>query len=300
MSPILHLGLEPILVDYDLETHNIDVNQVMSHISKASAIIFAHTLGNPVVSSLMYALAEHYHVPIIEDCCEAVGAKYKGRYVGSCSTLGTYSFYPSHQMTALGGGGMVVTNDNKLILKLKSLRDWGKVWDWESGLTDYKTKYDFNGYFKQYTYETLGYNMKLPEANAAFGRVQLKRLDGFRQRRIENYTYLRRELTDLKDKFYEVDAHYLAEASWFGYPLTLKDGDRNKFSDFLESKGIRTRPFFAGNLTKHKPFIKYKQDFPVADKLMRDSLFIGVWQGITKDQLDYVSEVIHEYFTDRR
>ena len=294
LTPILHCNLEPVLVDYDLATHNINLDEVEAKSKDVKAIIIAHTLGNPVDMDRLLKL----DIPVIEDCCEAVGSKYKGRHVGSYGLLGTYSFYPSHQMTALGSGGMIVTNNEELSLRLRSLRDWGKVWDWKSGLEDYKTKYEKDGYFKQYTYQTVGYNMKLAEANAAFGRVQLTRLDEFRNKRLANYNYLKAKLSDL-DQFYTVDAIH-SEPSWFGYPLTLKRGGRNQFSDYLEAHGVRTRPFFAGNITRHQPFKKYEQDFTIADKLMKDSLFIGVWQGITKEELDYVSGVIHEYFTDRR
>jgi CDP-6-deoxy-D-xylo-4-hexulose-3-dehydrase len=294
LAPILHLGLEPVLVDYNLTTHNIDLNQIEAHSKDVKAILLAHTLGNPVDMPRLLKLG----IPIIEDCCEAVGSKLDDKYVGSFGKLGTYSFYPSHQMTALGTGGMVVTDDDDLILRLRSLRDWGKVHDWNSYLGDHKTRYTHDGYFKQYTYETLGFNMKLSEAAAAFGRVQLTKLDEFRKRRCFNYSILAQSLQDLK-QIIPVRGLKTADPSWFGFPLTLTEGNRNEFSDYLEDRGIRTRPFFAGNITRHKPFKQYEQDFPVADKLMKDSLFVGVWQGITEEQIQYMSDTIHDYVKER-
>ena len=299
LTPIIHCGLEPVLVDYDLKTHNIDLAQVEENIADVSAIIFAHTLGSPVDMNVIMNLANRHRVAVIEDCCEAVGAGYLNSKVGSLGTAGTFSFYPSHQMTALGMGGMVTTNNETLLHKLRSLRDWGKVSSWDSYLGYHTTKFEKDGfkYFPQYTYETCGYNFKLAEANAAFGREQLKRLEGFRVARQHNYDYLDDKLSDMEEILPNRIAAG-ADPCWFGYVLTLKHEkyNRNKFSDFLEENGIRTRPFFAGNITLHKPFLQFYKKLPVAEKLMRDSLFIGIWQGITEPQLDYISDKIHEYF----
>ena len=304
LAPILHLGLEPVFVDYDLNTHNIDVDQVKSMLitHKISAIIFAHTLGNPVDTSIFQDL----DIPIIEDCCEAVGTKVKGKSVGSFGTLGTFSFYPAHQMTALGGGGMVTTNNELLMKRMKSMRDWGKMWDWDSdkgGLVTHYTS-DVNGmkYYKGYTYETVGYNFKLPEANCAFGREQLKKLDSFTKERQDNFIYLYKHLGSLS-MFLELSIDWDASISWFGYPFTIKDSfySRNNFGDFLERNGIRHRPFFGGNILRHKPFSStqygYADHFPVADKLMRDTLFVGCWNGMTQDMLDHIIKVVKKWVT---
>lgn len=298
LSPILHLGLKPVLVDYDLHTHNIDIEQAVSMFDNASAVIFAHTLGNPVDNRLINA-AHLKGVAVIEDCCEAVGSKIHGTSVGTFGTLGTYSFYPAHQITAEGTGGMVVTSDESMARRLRSLRDWGKVWDWDTKLGDVKTKYnatvDGVPYHKGYAYESVGWNFKLSETASAFGRVQLGRLDGFAKKRLENYKYLYKNLlTDLIDdeRFMFVKPLPTSEPAWFGFPITLMQGDRQAFGDYLEANGIRHRPFFAGNITRHEPFRKYAGYFPIADKLMADSLFIGIGQWLGKEQLDYIAEVI--------
>ena len=292
LAPILHLGLEPILVDYDIETLNIDIKQCIEAIKKydIKAVIIAHTLGVPVDLRNLKGICQDKRIPIIEDCCEAVGAKIDGFKVGTCGKLGTFSFYPSHQMTALGGGGLLVTNRRGLVLKLKSMRDWGKRWDWNEKLGDKVTDYSFNNYYPGYTYETLGYNMKLPEANAAFGREQLKRLDGFVAQRMCNFRYL-------ADRT-KMDCTIPSECypSYFGFPMIRKD--RNKFGEYLESKGIRHRPFFAGNITRHKPFNHLKGEFPIADLLMQEGMFIGCWPGLTEEELSYMVETINAYDSD--
>jgi CDP-6-deoxy-D-xylo-4-hexulose-3-dehydrase len=307
LAPILHCGLEPVLVDYDINTHNINVDMVIDQLPNVKAAIFAHTMGSPVDMNRIMAKADKLGVAIIEDCCEAVGSKIGTKYVGSFGKLGTFSFYPAHQITALGGGGMITTNDKDLALELRSLRDWGKIHNWDDQyLGDNKTKYsgEIGGvkYYKHYTYQTLGFNMKLPEANAAFGREQLKKLDGFSKRRIENYNFLKKALKPVQNHFIDIKIVNHAKPSWFGLILTFKDTrmNRNEFSEYLEANNIRTRPFFAGNITRHTPFKQYEKDYPVADKLMRDSLFIGVWQGLNNDDLLYMAGKIKEYILSRK
>jgi CDP-6-deoxy-D-xylo-4-hexulose-3-dehydrase len=297
LSPILHLGLEPILVDYDLATHNIDVEQVIREMPNAKAVLFAHTMGVPVAMRRIMETAEHYGVDVIEDCCEALGATFHGEQVGSIGDMGTFSFYPSHQITALGGGGMITFKEEKLYRRAKSLRDWGKMSNWDAyGQTDtaYDVVVDGQAYFKHYAYETVGYNAKLPEANAAFGRVQMERLDGFVKSRSQNHAALERCVRIDRVKHEVPDG---ALPSWFGFVITLKNGDRNALGNYLEALGIKHRPFFAGNITRHKPFEQFKRSFPVADKLMRDSLFIGCHPGLTVSDLDYVIEKLNAWGT---
>jgi len=133
--------------------------------------------------------------------------------------------------------------------------------------------------------------------NCAFGREQLKKLDRFSDIRLWNYDYLREKLNDLDD-FIQVPLSG-NRISWFGYTFTVRDGspiNRNHFGEYLESVGIRHRPFFAGNILKHKPFSHLKDSgFPVADKLMKDSLFIGCHTKMTKEDLDYIVEKVRIY-----
>lgn len=293
LSPIIHLGLEPVLVDYDLETHNIDVLAAIDSIknSGSKAIIYAHTLGVPVDSGVN-VYAEKKGLRVIEDTCEALGGKY-ATSLGDFD-LGTYSFYPSHQITALGGGGMVTCNDEKTFKRMRSLRDWGKMSNWdkyEQNNTSYSMEVDGLPYFPHYVYETVGYNMKLPEANCAFGREQLKRLDGFVAKR----KHLHDKIADAVYQDKRLVRHKVpegAEPSWFGVVLTLREGNRDVLGNYLESVGIRHRPFFAGNITRHHPFSKYKAAFPVADFLMRQSLFVGCHPGMTDMDAEYMIEHI--------
>lgn len=305
LNPILHLGLSPVFVDYDLDSHNININQVLEELANVKAAIFAHTLGNPIDLKPILGMAELCGTPIIEDSCEAIGTKIDGRSVGSFGKLGTFSFYPSHQMTAGGAGGMVVTNDRNLMYKLKSMRDWGKKWDWNEKLGDNKTCYTEDigleyPYYPHYVYHTVGWNFKLPEICAAFGREQLKRIDSFSAARQENFEYLKSKLSDCRDLI-QIKYDPTSKISWFTYPITIRDGSRmkrNELGDYLEDHGIRHRPFFAGNILAHKPYqylARYNHGFPIADKLMKDSLFVGCWPGMTKSMLNYIARTVLSY-----
>ena len=303
LAPILHLGLEPVLVDYDLRTHNIDLEQLLKQLPTVRAVILAHTLGNPVDMERIDPIVRAAGIPLIEDCCEAVGTRINQRWVGTFGTAGTFSFYPSHQITALGGGGMVITNDATLARGVRSRRDWGKWVAPTYTLGEEMTSYQTIGgsfpiirnlpYYSGYTYQTIGYNCKLPDANAAFGRVQLKRLEGFVKQRLSHYEYLKQRL-NASEHFLPVVSPPGALVSWFGFPLTVAKGNRDGLGLWLEGHGIRHRPFFAGNLLRHAPFrhLGDPAQFPIADRLMRDGCFIGVWQGITQTQLDYMVETI--------
>lgn len=302
LSPIIHAGHTPVLVDYSLDTHNIDVEAVLRELPNVRAVILAHTLGNPVDIRRITEKARILGVYVIEDCCEAMGTLSGSAPVGRFGDIATFSFYPSHQITAGGAGGMVVTNDTDIAMECKSYRDWGKVWNWDEKLGDNKTFYDqqIEGldykYYRHYTYQTLGYNFKLGEMNCAFGREQLKKLNSFSMKRLTNYMYLRDKLRDLDDFIQPTITD--DRISWFGYTFTVRDGspiNRNHFGEYLESVGIRHRPFFAGNILRHLPFRHLSGTFPVAEKLMKDSLFIGCHTKMTVEDLDYIVEKVRTY-----
>lgn len=289
IAPIFHLGLIPIFVDFDIQSLNPDMIKVATWLEtypELKAVILAHTLGNPFNLELL----ENMTIPLIEDACEAVGAHFKGRHVGSIGKIGTFSFYPAHQMTCDGFGGALTTDDESLMKELKSLRTWGKAWDYKLGDTKtvFNSKVDGIPYYKGYTYETIGFNMQLTDPAAAFGREQLKRLDGWVDRRQENFDYLSKGID--WEVFQKIDRLVGASPSWFGFPLVFRHCiSRDKFAIYLESKGIRTRPFFAGNILRHKPYnLNLTVKFPIADKLMKDCIFIGVGPWMGKLEMDYI------------
>jgi CDP-6-deoxy-D-xylo-4-hexulose-3-dehydrase len=296
LSPILHLGLEPVLIDYDAETFNIDLRQAEDAMPHVDAMILAHTMGNPVDMARLMTAADACGVPVIEDCCEAIGAKLHGEQVGSYGQIGTFSFYPSHQITALGGGGMVTFKSDEHYARAKSLRDWGKAGDgYGRNNTTYSASVGGIPYFPHYVYSTVGWNFKLPEANAAFGREQLRRLDWIVGQRKRNHWRILHALAEVdRRRLHPVHVVAGADPSWFGVILCPTTCTGRALGDALEARGVRHRPFFAGNITRHEPFKRYAADLPIADHLMKQAIFVGCYAGLTDEQCEYIAKSIGE------
>lgn len=296
LSPILHLGLIPVLVDYDSETLNANVHEVIDRLPEVKAVILAHTLGNPLDMQAIMEAASKLGVAVIEDCCEAIGAQIAMDQVGSFGDMGTFSFYPSHQITALGGGGMVVFRNREHYSRAQSMRDWGKsVQTYGRSNTTYNGAVDGQPYFPHYIYETVGWNFKLPEANAAFGREQMKRLSFIVAERRSNRELITKCIpARAQQRILPVKTVQYGSPSWFGVPLTVPGMTGRILGDKLEALGVRHRPFFAGNITRHGPFRHLRRPLPVADYLMENTIFVGCYAGMTMEECMHVGESIGE------
>ena len=199
MNPIIQFGAVPVFVDVDLTTHNINADLVENAISeKTRAIMIAHTLGNPFDLRKIKALCEKYNLWLIEDTCDALGAKFEGRMVGTWGDIGTLSFYPAHHIT-MGEGGAVFSNNEELMAIAESFRDWGRDCYCKTGCDntcgirfDQKLGALPDGYDHKYTYSHLGYNLKITDMQAACGLAQLERLPEFIEVRNRNFEYLKK------------------------------------------------------------------------------------------------------------
>lgn len=307
MNPIIHLGFTPVVVDAELDTFNIDPEEVKKAISpKTGAIVFAHAAGNLCNMKELIPILEKYRS--IEDGCDCLGGSYNGKMVGSFGTISAFSLYASHHITAAGGGGMVVSDNDKLMSDMFSLRDWGKRYIKPGYYQRHFSKYDteINGvpYDLSYAYDTIGFNMKLIEVGAAFAVEQMKRLPGFVKKRNENFTTLYNLMEQYQlDKYFILPRWYEGhKPSWFFFVVTLKDGlkfTRKQLADYLDEKGIKTRPFFAGNITL-QPALKDLNIIKVgnlknANKLMRDSIMVGLHPGLTQEDLEYMAQTFKEF-----
>lgn len=306
VAPIVQNGLIPVFVDVDLATYNISVEQIEQAISgKTKVIMIAHTMGNPFDLAPIMDLAKKYGLWVIEDNCDALGAKYNGQLTGTHGHIGTSSFYPPHHMT-MGEGGAVYTSDPKLKMILESFRDWGRDCWCPSGCDNTCNKrFDWQlgelplGYDHKYTYSHIGYNLKVTDMQAAIGLEQLKKLPGFIERRNHNFKRLKANLKTVEEYLILPEATPNSEPSWFGFILTVKDGEkfsRNKMTQYLEQNKIQTRMLFAGNLTKQPAFkdVNYRvaSDLKNTDKIMHDTFLVGVYPGLTDEMIDYMSEQI--------
>lgn len=308
VAPIVQNGLIPVFVDVDFATYNINVDEIENAISdKTKAIIIAHTMGNPFNLEAVLNIAQKYDLWIIEDNCDALGAKYNGKLTGTQGHIGTSSFYPPHHIT-MGEGGAVYTDNPKLKMILESFRDWGrdcwcpsgcdntcnKRFDWQLGELPY-------GYDHKYTYSHIGYNLKVTDMQAAIGLEQLKKLPSFVEKRNANFERLKNNLKSVEEYLILPEATENSEPSWFGFILTVKDGtkiSRNKMTQYLEENKIQTRMLFAGNLTKQPAFknVNYRvaSNLKNTDKIMYDTFLVGVYPGLTNEMIDYMSEKVIE------
>lgn len=310
VAPIVQYGAVPVFVDISLPTYNIDVSLLEQAVSsKTKAIIVAHTLGNPFDLSAVTAFCKRYGLWLIEDNCDALGAQYyiNGAWhkTGSVGDIGTSSFYPAHHIT-MGEGGAVYTKDPVLHKIIRSLRDWGRECVCPGG-QDNTCGHRFTGQFgtlpagydHKYVYSHLGFNLKATDLQAAIGTAQLKKLPSFVEQRRKNWQFLRNELECLHDVFVLPEETPNAQASWFGFLVTLRPEcgiSRNTIVAKLEDAKIQTRPLFAGNLIRHPCFSTLEIDhyyrvaspLKVTDRVMEQSFWVGVYPGLCQEMLEEI------------
>ena len=311
INPQIQFGAIPVFVDVDIDTHNIDVSYLEKAVSpKTKAVMLAHALGNPFNAQKVKDFCTKHNLWLIEDCCDALGAKHHGKLVGSFGDIATLSFYPAHHIT-MGEGGVVFTNSDELASIAESYRDWGRDCYCKTGCDNTcKKRFEWSlgnlphGYDHKYIYSHCGYNLKITDMQAACGLAQLDRLDTFIERRKNNFNFLMERLETISEYFILPKATENSQPSWFGFPLSVKDGvhfSREDLLRFLDQEHIGTRLIFAGNVTKQPYFTESKIDFRTVsdltntDKVMANSFWIGLYPGLTISHLEKTCSKIEEF-----
>ena len=313
VNPAIQNGLVPVFVDVDLPTYNIDPAGIEAAITdKTRAIILAHTLGNPFDLGEVMRVAKKHDLYVIEDSCDALGARYDGQLVGTFGDIGTVSFYPAHHIT-MGEGGAVWTDRGDLKRLIESVRDWGRdcyCAPGEDNTCNKRFKWKLGdlprGYDHKYTYSNIGYNLKITDMQAAVGLAQFDRLADFIRARNANFDFLKAGLADLEDQLILPEATPRSDPSWFGFALTLRsdeEGLRDDLVQFLNEKKVATRLLFGGNLIR-QPYMKnhlwrVSGDLTRADKVMNSTFWIGLYPGLTEDHLTYACDMIRQFLHDR-
>jgi CDP-6-deoxy-D-xylo-4-hexulose-3-dehydrase len=309
VTPIIQNRLVPVFVDAEIGTYSPVVTEIEAAVSeKTKAIMIAHTLGNPFDIYAIQAIAKKNNLWLIEDSCDAFGTTYDNQNVGTFGDLATLSFYPAHHITT-GEGGAILTKHARLKPLIESFRDWGrdcwclpgcdntcfKRFDWEFSSLP-------KGFDHKYTYSHLGYNLKSGDIQAAIGLAQLEKVDTFIEARRTNWEYLRDLLSDLDDIFILPSSTPLSNPSWFGFALTIRQDvaiDRKNIIGHLESKKIATRLLFGGNLLRQPAFsdIEMRQvsSLVSSDLILTNTFWLGIWPGLTRDMLEYVSKELHNF-----
>ena len=305
VNPIVQNGLVPVFIDCELETYNVQLSALEAAVGpRTKAIILAHTLGNPFDADRVRRFAEMHGLWFIEDCCDAVGAAWGGKPVGTFGAVATCSFYPAHHLS-MGEGGAVLTKSPALRKIVESFRDWGRDCWCAPGCDDTCGKrlgWQLGslpaGYDHKYTYAHRGYNLKATEFQAAVGLEQLKRLDGFIFARKGNFEALYVALQRLP---------WLALPRWnfagewspFGLPLRVtSDVSRETIIRHLWEKKIATRLLFAGNLTRHPAYadvaFRVVGELRNSDTVMSTVFWVGVHPGLGEHELAYVAKTLAE------
>jgi CDP-6-deoxy-D-xylo-4-hexulose-3-dehydrase len=310
VNPILQNNCIPVFVDVEIPTYNINADFLeKAYSNKTTAVMIAHTLGNPYNLKIIKEFTEKYNLWLIEDCCDALGSEYNNQKVGTFGDIGTLSFYPAHHIT-MGEGGAVFTSDDELRKIVESFRDWGRDCYCQPG-RDNTCKKRFSwqlgdlpkGYDHKYTYSHLGYNLKITDMQAACGLAQLERIDEFIQTRKKNFAYLTKKLQKLQTYLILPQATKNSNPAWFGYPITIREDaniSRTDLLKYLEQYNIGTRLLFAGNLTK-QPYFKDKTyrlayNLDNTDIIMNNTFWLGIYPRLSSEMLDYTASKLEIFF----
>lgn len=320
LNPILQVGFDPIFVDIELNTLNIDIEKTENLLKQhkdIKIITFAHVLGNPPNMDDVMNLVKQYNLVLLEDCCDALGSTYDGKFLGSFGEMASCSFYPAHHIT-MGEGGFVACKTYEHETIIRSFREWGRgcycVGPEANKLKCGTCKKRFSNWIPdlpeeifdhKYVYDEIGYNLKPIELQGAIGLVQLKKLSDIIRLRKLNYRLLFDIYKNYEEYFYLPKAQSKSDPSWFAFPLTIKSTapfNRADFIDYLENNLIQTRLYFAGNIMlqpayNHLMESAYaKNNFPIATSVMRNTFFHGTSPVITEEQIAYIEKIIKNFF----
>ena len=286
LAPIIQCGLKPVFCDVEIGTYVPTAEQVCAKITEKTKVIL---LPNLIGSKPDWAKIRQMARPdiiLFEDSADTITLTTE-------TDIAITSFYSSHLITAAGSGGMVMFNDEKFLKRATMFRDWGRIGD---NSEDVKTRFEFSidgiPYDYKFLYGAVGYNMKSSELNAAFGLVQIDRLEEIREKRRTMFNRYLENLKDLEDKL--VMPINTFNSDWLAIPFMTPR--RLELLTFLESNNIQTRVCFAGNITRHPVYREYLEVFPNSDRIMAEGFLLGAHHGMTVEDVDYVCEKIREFF----
>lgn len=308
VAPLVKMGLVPSFVDVEPGTYNIDAEKVEELIGpNTKAMMIPNLLGNTPDWDKLGALAQKYGLIVVEDSADTLGGTIGGKSTGAHSDMSTTSFYGSHVINCAGNGGMLCVNDAKYNEKANLLRSWGRssslFVESEKIENRFNVSVDGIDYDAKFVFEELGYNWEPSEMGAAFGLVQLGKLQQNIDKRTENFEELLDFFTAYEDWFILPAQLNDLRTGWLAFALTLRDNapfSRSEMQVFLEKRNIQTRTVFTGNILRQPGFknvkrIESKEGYPEADQVMRGGILMGCHHGMTQEMKDHIKSSFQEF-----
>ena len=304
VSPLVQSGLKPLFIDVERETMQIDTS-VLKRIplEGVSAICVPNLIGNVANWEEIYHFAKENNLKTIEDSADTIGYKYSSE-IGNWSDVSTTSFYASHVVTGAGFGGMTCFSDKEHFDLALSLRGWGRRSSLYGETEDYERRFnakiDNINYDDKYIFDDIAYNFLPSEISAAFALVQVKNLVANLKNRLDNYNYLKNNLSS-SDNFFVPSSYGNVETGWLAFPVILQNklaSKRKEVQIYLEKSGIQTRTIFTGNILRQPVAKKFEWDsfgsFDVSDNIMESGILLGCHNRQTKEKMDYMLEKLFE------
>ena len=302
VAPLVRAGLVPAFVDVEPDTFNIDVDAIEEMVSpRTKAILVPNLIGNCPDWDRIRAIADAHGLTVIEDSCDALGAKLRGTPTGTRSDISVTSFALAHVITAAATGGMVLLDDDDLIDRCVLLRRWGRrsepqFYGSKKGDKRFFTEVDGIEYDNLFIFDEVGWNFEPSEISAAFGVVQLRKLPLNLARRQRNFDLLSAFFGTYPEVFTLPRQTAELETGWHMFPVIIRPESgirRAEFQEHMEGHGVDTRMVWTGNVTRQPAFAKVPHRAPAgglpnADRVMEQGLVLPLNHGLDDDDIEYL------------
>lgn len=303
---IAMVGAVPVFVDVDEETYNIDPGRIEEKITeKTKAIMPVHIFGQPADMDAIKTIADKYNLFVVEDACQAVGASYKNKMIGSIGDAGCFSFFPTKNLGAFGDGGIITTNDDKVAVVCRAFREHGgaqngaKARFYLDGIEDELAgSASVDGLYNPYKYYNylIAYNSRLDAIQARILDIKLDYLDDFNRRRTEIADFYNKELAGVGDIVIPKVSEDV-KTVWHQYAFRCDSKD--EMGNFLASKEVGSAAFYPVPLHLQKAFnyLGYKEgDLPIAEKITKQTVCLPIFPELTHEELEYIVNSIKEFY----
>lgn len=315
VAPMVRAGIVPAFVDVEPDTYNVDVDALEAMIGpRTRAILVPNLIGNAPDWDRIRAIADRYGLVVVEDSCDALGARLRGTPTGTRSHISVTSFALSHIITAAGTGGMVLLDDDDLVDRCLLLRRWGRrsepqLWGSKKGdrrffSTIERTDGDSIEYDNLFIFDEFGWNFEPSEIAAAFGLVQLRKLPVFLERRRRNFALLSDYFATRPDVFVLPRTTDGLETGWHMFPILIRPESgvrRAELQQHMEAHGVDTRMVWTGNVVRQPAFagVPHRaapRGYPNADRVMEQGLVLPSNHGLDDDDVAYICETVEAFF----